>query len=329
MSSYRRFLAAAALSVVSATAFGQNYPTRDISGVIQWGAGGATDVAMRGMVTYAEEALGRRIVLQNRPGGVGVVGANFVLQQPSNGYTVLMGAENPALYRVMGLADFDYSAFYPVNVISRGNVLAVANVDTPWSTFAELVADVQARPGQVRMYTAGVGTVPFTTTSMIQAVTDFPVNAVPFDGDGPGITAMLGGHVDFGFIAASAAQEHVRAGRLKALGVLDKEPYLGIPPMTEALPELEKYVPWGSFFGVFLKADAPEEAKQKLVEAFRIAVDNPEYREMMEGRGSVMLNISGEEAIEFINRWTSVTAWIYHDAGVAVNSPEKLGIPRP
>lgn len=328
MLNYRKIIGATALSLASTLALAE-FPEREVSGVIQWGAGGATDVAVRGMAAYAEEALGKKLVLQNKPGGVGVIGANFVLQQAPDGYTLLAGAENPALYKVMGLADFDYRAFYPVNVISRGNVLVVANVDTPWKTFKELLADVQANPGKVKMYTAGTGTVPFTASSMVKALTKFPVTPVPFDGDGPAITSMLGGHVDFGFIAAGAVQEHIKAGRLKALAVLDAKPYNDIPPMTEALPGLEKYVPWGSFFGIFVHKDAPEEAKQKLVAAFKTAVDNPQYKEMMESRGNQMLNLSGDEARKFIDRWQSVTAWVYQDAGVAKVNPADLGIPKP
>ncbi|AMO38482.1 Tricarboxylate transport protein TctC [Thauera humireducens] len=329
MMNYRKLAGVAALSLLSSLAAAQSFPEREVSGVIQWGPGGATDVAVRGMAAQAEQALGKKLVLQNKAGGVGVIGANFVLQQPSDGYTLLMGAENPALYKVMGLADFDYNAFYPVNIISRGNVLLVANKDKSWNSFKDLLTDVQANPGKIKMYTAGIGTVPFTSSAMIASLTKFPVNPVPFDGDGPGITAMLGGHVDFGFIAAGAVQEHIKAGRLKVLGVLDSKPYMDIPPMTEALPDLKKYVPWGSFFGVFAKKDIPDEAKQKLAAAFKTAVDTPEYRAMMESRGNVMLNISGDEAKQFIDRWQSVTAWVYQDAGVAKKNPAELGIPKP
>ncbi|WP_341645504.1 Bug family tripartite tricarboxylate transporter substrate binding protein [Thauera sp. SDU_THAU2] len=329
MTHYRKLAGAVALSLVSTLAAAQNYPEREVTGVIQWSAGGTTDVAMRSLTPYAEEALGKKIVLQNKPGGVGVIGANFVMQQKSDGYTVLMGAENPALYKVMGLANFDYSDFYPVNLVSRSNVLLVANKDRPWNTLKDLVDHVQANPGKVKMYTSGVGTVPYTASSMVSSVTKFPILPVPFDGDGPGITGILGGHVDFGFIGASAVQEHIRSGRLKALGVLDNKPYGDIPPMTESLPELEKFAGWGSFFGIFVKKDVPEEAKQKLVAAFKHAVDNPAHRELVESRGNSILNISGDEADDYIKRWQSITAWVYHDVGAAKKDPAELGIPRP
>lgn len=327
---YRKLLSAASLSLFAVTAAAQTYPEREISGVIQWGAGGATDVAMRSIAPYAEEALGKKIVLQNKAGGVGVIANNFVHQQPSDGYTILMGAENPQIYGVMGLSDLDYSSkFYPVNIIARGNILVVANKDKPWKNFKELLADVQANPGKIKQFSAGTGTVPFTVSSMVSTVTKFQTMMVPFDGDGPGMTAMQGGHVDFGFIAAGAVAEHIKAGRLKALAVLSTEPYEGIPPITADLPGLSKYLPWGPFYGVFVKQDTPEPVKAKLVAAFKKAADNPKYKELMTSRGTTMMNISGTEADAFLRKWQSVTAWTYDAAGVAKKSPASLGIPKP
>ncbi|WP_341645531.1 tripartite tricarboxylate transporter substrate binding protein [Thauera sp. SDU_THAU2] len=315
MMKFRRLAGVAALSLASAMASAQSFPEREITGVIQWAAGGTTDVAMRSLAPYAEEALGKKVVLQNKPGGVGVIGANFVLQQKPDGYTVLMGAGDPALYKVMGLANFDYGDFYPINIVSRTNVVLVARKDKPWTTLKDLLAEVQANPGKLKMYTAGTGTVPFTASTMVASVTKFPALPVPFDGDGPGITAILGGHIDFGFVGVSAVQEHIKSGRLKALGVLDDKPYGDIPPMTESVPELEKFAGWGPFFGVFVRNDVPEEIKQKLVAAFKTAADTPAHREQVGNRGNMMMNIAGDEAREFIRRWQSITAWVLPGRG--------------
>lgn len=325
----RQLLGAAALAVFAATASAQAYPDRELSGVIQWGAGGATDVAARSLVPYAEEALGKKIVLQNKPGGVGAIATNFVAQQPSDGYTVLFGAENPQLHPVLALSDLDYSKFYPVNIIARGNVLVVTTPNKLWKTFKDLLAEVQANPGKVKQGSTGTGGLPFTVSSMISTVTKFPVTAVPFDGDGPGVTALLGGHVDFMFVGAGAAAEHIKAGRLKALGVLGTEAYEGIPPITADLPAIGKYLPWGPFYGVFIKRDVPDAAKAKLVAAFKTAAANPKYVELMKGRGNVMMNISGTEADAFLKKWQSVTSWTYQEVGVAKKSPAELGIAKP
>lgn len=331
----RQFLKAALAALPMATlerGHAQTYPNRDITAIIQWGAGGATDVAMRGYAPYAEEALGRKIILQNMPGAAGAIAANFVLQQPSDGYTLLMGAEPQALYRVMGVAQFDYDQFYPINIAAMANtILLVARRDAQWNNVQDLLSYIQGNPNKVKQYIAGVGTLPFTVNIMIGSITKFDTLKVPFDGDGPAIAALQGGHIDIGFFASGAVIEHIRAGRLKALGVLNDKPYNGIAPITDApsLKGITKYLPWGPWYGVFVKKDVPEDAKIRLASAFKKAAENPQYRQMMESRGNTILNISGPEAERFIKKFQSITAWLYQSAGVAKADPATLGIPRP
>ncbi len=325
----RQLLGAAALALISTLGHAQTYPDRELSGIIQWGAGGATDVVARSLVPLAEDALGKKIVLQNKAGGVGAIATNFVNQQASDGYTLLIGAENPQIHPILGISDLDYSKFYPVNIIGRGNVLAVTTVDKPWKTFKDLLNDVQANPGKIKQGSTGTGGLPFTVSSMISTVTKFPTTPVPFPGDGPGVTALLGGHVDFMFVGVGAAAEHIKAGRLKALAAISAEAFEGTPPITDALPGMGKYLPWGPFYGVFVKKDVPDAAKAKLTVAFKKAASDPKFTSFMKDRGNVTMNISGAEAEAFLKKWQSVTAWTYQEVGVAKVDPATLGIAKP
>ncbi len=325
----RQLLATAALALVSTLGSAQTYPEREISGIIQWGAGGATDVVARSLVPLAEEALGKKIVLQNKPGGVGAIATNFVQQQTADGYTLLIGAENPQLHPVLGISELDYSKFYAVNIIGRGNVLAVTTTDKPWKNFKDLLTEVQANPGKIKQGSTGTGGLPFTVSSMISTVTKFATTSVPFAGDGPGVTALLGGHVDFMFVGVGAASEHIKAGRLKALAAISTEPFDGTPAITEALPGIAKYLPWGPFYGVFVKKETPEAAKAKLTAAFKKAASDPKFTSFMKERGNVTMNISGAEADAFLKKWQSVTSWTYQEVGVAKVDPASLGIAKP
>lgn len=329
MKTLMKTVAAWTLALAAGTAAAQAFPERELSGVIMWGAGGATDVVARAVTPFAEEALGKKIVLQNKAGGAGAISTNFVQQQPSDGYTLLLGAENPQLHGVMGLGEFDYSKFYPVNILGRGMVVIVANKDKPWKSLKELIADVQANPGKVKMGSTGPGGLPHTVSSMIGTLTKLPATAVPFDGEGPGLTALQGGHVDFMAVGLGAASEHIKAGRVKALAVLRDQPYQGISPITQDLPAIAKYLPWGPFYGVFVKRDVPDTAKAKLVAAFKTAASNPKFVELMVGRSNEMMNISGAEADAFLKKWQSVTAWTLQEAGAAKKSPADLGIAKP
>lgn len=309
-----------------------DFPSKDLQGYIMWGAGGATDVVARGVTPLAEAALGKSIVLTNKTGGTGAIATIYVNSRPSDGYSLLYGAENPQLYKVLGLAEIDYDKFYAVNILAHGVGVVIVKADAPWKTFKELVADIQKRPGQVKMGTTGTGGLPHTIGSMLKTEIKFDVTAVPFDGEGPGTTALLGGHIDFIPVGISAAAENVKAGRVRALTVVNTEPVdsmPGVPPITKDYPSFAKYLPWGPFYGVFVNRDTPDAAKKALTEAFKKAADDPKFVEMMKARGNVMMNISGAAADTFLKKWQSVTCWILQEAGATKESPEKFGIPKP
>jgi tripartite-type tricarboxylate transporter receptor subunit TctC len=324
--------AVAALVLLAGGAVAADFPEQDIQGIIQWGAGGSTDLVMRSVAPHAEKVLGRSIVLSNKTGGVGVIATQFVSTQPSDGYTLLMSAENPQLYKVMGLSELDYANFYPVNVLARGIPVLVANNDAPFNTIKELVEHVQANPGAVKMGSTGPGGLPSVVGGMISSQVDFKVTAVPFDGDGPALTALQGGVVDFMPAVLGAAVEHVKAGRIKVLGIFDSEASAVLPdakPIVADYPQFQKFMPWGPFFGVFVNRDTPDDVKAKLVEAFKTGADAPEFQKLISDRGYVSMNISGDAADEFLKKWQSTTAWVVHEAGMAKKSPEEFGIPKP
>jgi tripartite-type tricarboxylate transporter receptor subunit TctC len=309
-----------------------SYPERELLGVIMWGAGGATDVVARGVTPHAEAALGKKIVMLNKSGGAGAISTAYVNAAPSDGYTLLYGAENPQLHGVLALSQLDYSSFYPVNILGRGIAVIVVKKDAPWGSFRDLVADTQKRPGAIKMGSTGPGGLPHVVGALLNTVTAFKVIAVPFDGEGPGLTALQGGHVDFMPAGLSAASEHIKAGRVKALAVVNAEEVeglAGVPPITKDYPGFAKYLPWGPFYGVFVKRDAPAEVKEKLVDAFAAAAANEQFTKLMADRGNVMMNISGDEADKFLKKWQSITTWVLHDAGATKKSPEAFGIPRP
>ena len=332
--SYRKLIGAAALTLFAGVATGATFPDRELTGVIMWGAGGATDVVARAVTPHAEEALGKKIVLVNKSGGTGAISTNYVNNAPADGYTLLYGAENPQLHQVLSIADFGYEKFYPVNVLGRGLAVIVVKSDAPWKTLKEFVEDAKQHPGKLKMGSTGPGGLPHSVGSMLNSITKFKVISVPFDGEGPGLTALMGGHVDMMPVGSGAAAENVKAGRVRALAVIDTEPLAiagqpSIPPVTKEYPEFAKYLPWGPFYGVFVKRDTPDDVKAVLVKAFKAAAANPQFVTLMKDRGNVMMNISGAEADAFLKKWQSVTTWVLQDVGATKVSPEKFGIPKP
>ncbi|WP_349369235.1 tripartite tricarboxylate transporter substrate binding protein [Salinarimonas sp.] len=324
--------AAAAIALAWAGAAHADYPEREVLGVVMWGAGGATDTVARAVNPAAEEALGKPIVVLNKAGGAGAISTAFVAAAPADGYTLLYGAENPQLHGVMGVSELDYSDFTPINILGRGVAVITVPAESDYRTLEDLLADIAANPGEVKMGSTGPGGLPSTIGALIANEADFDVIAIPFDGEGPGLTAMLGGEVDFMPTGISAAAEQIRGGLVRALAVVNPEPVDSlpdVPAITDTLPEMEKYLPWGPFYGVFVRREVPEDVTATLVEVYRTAAQDPGFVELMENRGNVVMNISGAEAEAFLDRWQRVTTWVLQDTGAAEVSPETLGIPRP
>lgn len=329
------FVAALAATVAFAASpsLAQDYPTKEIQGIIQWGAGGSTDTVIRAVTPKAEEVLGQSIVLQNVTGGVGAIGLNKVAGSDADGYTLLMGAENPLLYKVMGLGQKDYSDFVAIDILARGTPILVARPDAPYDTYEEMIAYIKDHPNEVKFGSTGPGGVPSVVTAMIEnAEGELPVTFIPYDGDGPALTALQGAAIDVMPAVLGAAIEGVKAGKMKPLAIIAKEPVEQLPdvkPITEANDEFAKFLPWGPFFGIFAPKGTPEDAVTKLQDAFSQAANEDKFKELMQSRGFILMNVAGEEAEEFMQNWQSNTTWLLHDAGLTKKSPEEFGIKKP
>jgi tripartite-type tricarboxylate transporter receptor subunit TctC len=326
------FGALGALVLTAGTAFAE-YPEREIQGIIQWGAGGSTDTVIRSVTPHAEAVLGGKVVLQNVTGAVGAIALNNVAGAEPDGYTLLIGAENPLLYKVMGLGDKDYSEFIPISILARGTPILVANPDAPFDDYPGMVAYVQENPGEVRFGSTGPGGLPGVVTSMIRAVEgDLDVISVPYDGDGPALTALQGGAVDVMPAVLGAAIEGIRAGNMKPLAVVDvaaHDQLPDVPPVTQFNEGFNTYLPWGPFFGIFVPNGTPDDVVEKLSAAYAEGAQHPDFVALMEDRGFTLMGISGDEAREFLTGWQQGTTWLLHDAGETKSSPEEFGIARP
>ena len=325
--------AMSALVLGASGAIAQNYPSKEIQGIIQWGAGGSTDTVMRSVTPHAEEALGGTVVMQNMTGGVGAIALNYVADADADGYTVLMGAENPLLYKVMGLGDKDYSDFIPISILARGTPILVANTDAPFDDYAGMMEYINANPGEVRFGATGPGGLPSVITGMINSVEgELDVISVPYDGDGPALTALQGGAIDVMPAVLGAAIEGIRAGNMKPLAVFDVAPNAKlpeVPAVTSFNDAYSTYLPWGPFFGVFVPNGTPDDVVAKLSDAYAAGAKNPDFVELMDNRGFTLMGISGQEAQEFLAKWQQGTTWLLQDAGLTKASPEEFGIARP
>lgn len=321
----------AALSLSSTVALA-DYPSKDVQGIIQWGAGGSTDTVMRSIAPHVEDELGTDLILTNRTGGVGAIATKYVNAKKADGYTLLMGAENPQMYKVLGLAKIDYSDMIAINVLARGTPVLVANNDAPFNNMQEFIDYTKANPNKVKLGSTGKGGLASIVLAMLKSQVSLDYISIPYNGDGPALTALQGGAIDVMPVVLGASLESIKAGRMKVIGLIDKEAnelLPNVPPATDTLPGLARYLPWGPFFGVFVKKGTPEDAVEKLQNAFHTAATSPDFTSLMEKRGFTILNISGEKADHFLNSYRSTSSWLVDEAGFSKYSPEKFGIPKP
>ncbi|MGO2512549.1 tripartite tricarboxylate transporter substrate binding protein [Marinomonas polaris] len=308
------------------------FPEKDIQGIIQWGAGGSTDTVMRSISPHAEKALGVDIVLTNKTGGVGAIAMKYVNSKDDDGYTLLMGAENPQMYKVLGLGDMDYNDMITINILARGTPVFVARNDAPYNNMQEFTDFVKAHPGELKIGSTGNGGLTSIVMAMLQSQISLDYTSIPYNGDGPALTALQGGAIDVMPAVLGATIEQIKAGRMKVIGLVDKEANKllpGVAPITDTFPGLKSYLPWGPFFGIFVKQGTPDDVVKKLQGAFQQAAFHPDFIDLMQKRGFTILNISGEEASYFLSGYRSTSSWLVHEAGFSKRSPEEFNIPRP
>ncbi|MDD7650577.1 tripartite tricarboxylate transporter substrate binding protein [Cloacibacillus porcorum] len=314
-----------------ATAVLAAYPEKNIQGIIQWGAGGGCDGVSRAITPLAEKYLGKTIILQNKTGATGAVATTMVANMPADGYTLLYAAENPAIYRVLGLSPLSFNDFEPIIIPVEGAVVICVNPETPYKTMKDLV-EAAKKNSKIKMGTSGTGGLPYVAGAMMKNIHDIQFNMIQFDGDGPGATAVMGGHAEVMPLALSTSVEYIKGGRLRGLAVLRTErvPQLpDVPAITEIYPEYKQYLPWGPFYGVFVKKGTPKDVVAKLTEAFTKAYNEARFTEFVANSGGFKMGLTGQKAADFTKKFESTASWLIYNAGGAKKSPKDFNIPQP
>ncbi|PIE54501.1 MAG: hypothetical protein CSA35_06040 [Dethiosulfovibrio peptidovorans] len=322
------------LGLLVAAPVSAKYPDKNINGYISWGAGGGTDNASRALTPLVEKIIGGKIVLQNKPGAAGALATTMVANLPADGYSILYNAEGPALYKVLGLGTYDYNDFETLCLMVFGVDVICVNPKTPYKTLHELADAAKENAGKIRMASTGIGGIPFVIASMLKSMKGIEFNLVGFDGDGSGMAALLGGHVEVMPISMMGAGtvDLIKSGKLRPLAVVsDKrvEQLPDVPSIVEIYPEFSQYLPIGHFYGAFVKKGTPQSIVDTLKVAYMQAVKDPSFVDFIKRLNGIQLAISGAEADAFLKKNQSNVTWLLEEAGVTKISPAELGIPKP
>jgi tripartite-type tricarboxylate transporter receptor subunit TctC len=213
--------------------YAQSYPAKPIRIIVSYPAGGANDIVARSVGQRMNELLGASIVVDNRAGAGGTIGADIAAKAPPDGYTLLMAAGAhtlaPSLYLKL---PYDIARdFAPVSISARSAYLLVLHPSVPANSVKELIALARTRPGGLNYASSGVGAPPHLAGEMFNTLAGVKMVHVAYKGDTPAVADLLGGHVDLSFISISATSALIKAGKLKALAVTSAQ-------RTPVMPEL-------------------------------------------------------------------------------------------
>ena len=255
----------------------QDYPSRPVRIVVPFQPGGGSDTLGRLLAEKLTARWGQPVVVENRAGAGGNVGAGFVAQALADGHTLLLSSPGPvvinqSLYKSL---PFDPDGFVPVSVIATNYGVLAVHPRTGLADVAALVAAARAAPDKLNFASAGSGTTPHLAGELFKSLAGVRLTHVPYKGAGPGFAALLGGEVDLMFVDVFIALPHVRTGRLRALalGGGARNPLLpGVPVLGEVLPGFE-YSVWQ---GLVAPAGTPSAVASRISGAVADIVRQPD-----------------------------------------------------
>lgn len=303
MTPTRRFAFTLAIVALGATAlvpsaFAQAYPARPVTLVVPFPPGGGTDTGGRVIAEQLSRRWGQPVIVENKGGAAGQIGADYVAKARPDGYTLLLGnigtqAINPSLYAKLPY-DAD-KAFTPISLIAELPLVMMVNPAVPAKTAANFIALAKAEPGRLAYSSSGAGGAPHLAAEMFKDQTGTFIVHVPYRGGGPAIADLLAGHVQLSFMTALEASGHIKAGKLRALAVTgDKRlPALpDVPTLGEgALPGFNAI----SWIGLLAPSGTPQETVDKIATDVRAVLADESVKARFVALGGVPRTTSPQE----------------------------------
>jgi tripartite-type tricarboxylate transporter receptor subunit TctC len=289
----------------STDAHQNKYPSRPVTLMVQYSAGGSADFLARSMEKIARQYLGQPLVIVNKPGGGGTIAWNELAESKPDGYTLGMTGTGVILQPLYGPTRYKYStALEPIAQIAITPVIVAVRTDSPWKTIEDVVAYAKQHPGELKFGHSGLGSGTHIVGEMFAKEAEIQIEQVPFQGASEAVTAALGGHVQLLFASSpSDIKEFVKSGKLRALAI-PEEKRLTQPEFADVPTFKEKgfNVVFTVWQGIAAPKELPEDVKNKLAQGFKEIVTTPEFIENMENMGMTVEYLDPKESTE---KWIS------------------------
>ena len=278
------------LSLLAASAFtaaAQDYPVRPVRTIVAYPPGGSTDIIARIIGQKLTDRFGQTVIVDNRAGAAGMIGAELVARATPDGYT-LMVADTPFVVNPFVFAKVPYDPvrdFTPIQLVGSSPLILVVTASSPAKTLQEFITLAKAQPGKITIASAGTGASSHVVAELFKIRAGVNLTHVPFKGLGPALTDVTGGQVDAIFSSIPAALQLVKSGKLRALGICTKKrmgAVSDIPTIEEGgVPDFEAAI-WYGYQG---PAGIPKPVVDKLAAEIARATELPDVKERFTGMG--------------------------------------------
>jgi tripartite-type tricarboxylate transporter receptor subunit TctC len=287
------------------------YPSKSIKVIVPFPPGGGADTLIRLIAPSVGELWKQSIVIENRPGASGFIGADLVAQSPADGYTLLMGS-------TAAVTEKNIAQFSPVALVSASPYVVTVNPSLNITSIKALIAYAKANPGKIRYGSSGPGSASHLAGELFASMAGVTLLHVPYKGTGQALTDLLAGHIDLMFAPAQTVMPQIESGKLLALaqtGAKRSEALPNFPTVAEAGLPAYSAVGW---FGLFAPANTPKMTVQKINQTVMFVLGQEKVRKAMLERGSDPASGSAEEFAAFLRLDQSKWAKLIKDNKVAV-----------
>ena len=301
---------AGALFCLATAAFAQEFPTKPVHIIVPFPPGGGADALARIMTPYLSKVWGQPIIVENKPGASGQIGADLVANAPADGYTLMMSS-------TASLTEKNVGRFAPVTLVSASPYVIVVNPKVPARNIRELVAYAKANPGKLSFGSSGSGAASHLSAELFKSLAGIDMLHVPYKGTGQAVTDLLAGQIDLMFAPAQTVMQHVQAGKLKALAVTSAKRSATLPELpTAAEAGVPGYEAIG-WFGLLAPAATPKAVVAKIsADANRVLAD-PEVKQKTIALGAEPSGDTPEQFAKFIREDQAKWSKLMRDKGIA------------
>jgi len=300
-----RFAAAslAASACLSNVALAQSYPTRPITLIVPWGAGGGTDATARIIGTLLEKELGQPVNVVNRTGGSGVVGHAAIASAAPDGYTIGLATVEIGMMHWQGLTELNGASYTPLALVNADPAGVQVRADAPYKSVGDLLAAIKANPGKLKASGTGQGGIWHLALAGLlrdQKIDPAAVPWVPSNGAAPGLQDMVAGGVDIAPVSLPEARALIDAGKVKSLVIMNDKPsalYPTVPTLKAAIGSDWTMAAWR---GMVAPKGIPPEARDKLAAALQKIAASKDYTEFMSSRGFGVIYAGPDDFAKFM-----------------------------